>query len=493
MNNPAYREVNQNKLPKVTLPADYSKMCSSHPAGSQWQLACVFKNTGIASVSPKIELTVEIALIPNHTDLRHSLMGGATSGGRSYFDIPAVPAFPARIPKISDLNIDTSVFKDLLNKPVGVPASTPLSMFIGPYYPASMVLTTPFIDSQAGWPYTSVNSYWNAVPAPVTINSDAADAGKTIVIYGEDAAGAQQIDTIIAAAGDVAGATTFRAIDAVIASAAPVGAQGFIIKNAAQAVGTILPTTTKWGVLDFTDGARPDGIVFEHTTGGGAPGTAVDKANAKAIEFETFDPKHRGRRFVVFGKDESGTFFKQFNPFQFGSGIVPATSELCKTPVNNVNNVTAGDRFKSISWVSILDWGPHRTTLFSAEHYQSPLVSSPFALGHLLTRSWPLDAKVAFAVLDPADSGVQVTVNGFDNAGGALAETIAATVYDPNAAAPGWTYTVADYGEITSITLVGTPVGEWMVGNFNLPYKIENNISSPYVGGHFIAYANVIY
>ena len=158
-----------------------------------------------------------------------------------------------------------------------------------------------------------------------------------------------------------------------------------------------------------------------------------------------------------------------------------------KTPISYVT--TDGDQLRSIAHFSLLDWGNAMANGVG----NATLSTSPFSLGHTGQKSWPYNLKVAFAIMNPADSAITVTINGKDSGGAALSDTVAATAWNPsNTTPPAWTYSTNNYVQIDSIVLSAAPVGEWLVGNFAVPWEIQSNNLSRSTG-MFIAYANVIY
>ena len=66
-------------MPKVVLPKDYKALIPANLAGSQWQLVCLVRNVSGSEVLPLINLTVEIALLPQYNADRYGVMGGSVS------------------------------------------------------------------------------------------------------------------------------------------------------------------------------------------------------------------------------------------------------------------------------------------------------------------------------------------------------------------------------------------------------------------------------
>ena len=78
-------------IPKAMLPTSYMTMTTTGGGGStvflgpaglagrQWQLCCFARNVSAASIYPIVNISVEIALVPQHTDNREGLMGGSRS------------------------------------------------------------------------------------------------------------------------------------------------------------------------------------------------------------------------------------------------------------------------------------------------------------------------------------------------------------------------------------------------------------------------------
>ena len=107
---------------------------------------------------------------------------------------------------------------------------------------------------------------------------------------------------------------------------------------------------------------------------------------------------------------------------------------------------------------------------------------------------WPKGLQAMCAVFDPADAGLGITVTGFDTGGAAVSESFTTTLWDPTSTAPVWVTNATTLAEVTGISWpVREPYGEWLFGNFAVPWRDETTMASDDNTGIYIAYGSILY
>ena len=482
---------NPSKFPTVYLPADYKKLGPYHPAGFPWQLSAVYVNTndansGHANQAVKINLTVEVALVHNPEDQHYSMMGGAVSKGRSWWSVPS--AYNPRLARVSDIGIDTTILREWVSPVLNDPSNNAqrLGIFTIPGPPVTPWAVPPYGFTESGLgavdPKLTINS-WLQQEAATTIRiiMNAADATNTpsITVYGADITGAAVQKTVVVAGVttdiDTPAANKWSRVDGIFTSVVPAHADGFTIcptSTPADIFGKLLTGRSWWGVWSVN--SANGGIVHQ--------GRSPAVASVHAIEANTYSPKNQFRRIPIWG-NVGATLTHTAGRLQIQSGF----SDLWKTTSNWFTATTA---LNSIKYIGVTDW-PVMT---------QDLLGSPtlFALHDRTTHlepPWPVGLKAMCAVFDPADVGLVVNVTGFDTGGSAVTnQPVTVTLWDPNNAVPTWNLGASNLSEITGITwATRAPYGEWLLGNFAVPWRDETVSASDSNTGVYIAYGSILY
>tara|TARA_R100000664_G_C2687994_1_gene93244 strand:- start:45 stop:347 length:303 start_codon:yes stop_codon:yes gene_type:complete len=99
-----------------------------------------------------------------------------------------------------------------------------------------------------------------------------------------------------------------------------------------------------------------------------------------------------------------------------------------------------------------------------------------------------------FAIFDSADAGLVVNVTGIDTTGATVTLPVTATLWDPTSSAPTWNVSASVFEEIHGIAwATRAPYGEWLVGNFAVPWRDESTSLIDTNTGVYIAYGSILY
>jgi hypothetical protein len=482
---------NAKKFPTVYLPADYMKLGPYHPAGFPWQLNATYVNTESTvtgrSRDIKANITVEVALVHNPEDQHYSMMGGSVSKGRSWWQVPS--AYNARLPRVSDIGIDTTILRQWVSPTLNDPAAQAqrVGVFTLPGTPVSSRRSPPYDPTVSSLgvsvPQRTINAWLQqTASSKIRIIMNAADSGPgpTITVYGADYQG-NLVNNSVTVAGTTTDIPTAVAapndgwtrVDAITTTAAPTHADGYTI--CAETVPTVvfgkLPQSRDmWGVWSINSA---NGGIIHNNTG-------ANRATVFIIEANTYSPRNQFRRVPVFGT-AAGTFTHTAERLQ-----IQADATLWKA---TSNWASPSATLSSITHIGVTDW----------DYYDSSLLGSPLLFGfHDTTYQhppWPVGLKAMCAVFDPADVGLVVHVSGFDTGGAAVTnQPVTVTLWDPKNTTPTWNTGLSTLGEITTITWpTRAPYGEWLLGNFEVPWRDESSDASDETNGVYIAYGSVLY
>ena len=484
---------NPRKLPIVHLPADYMALGPYHPAGFPWQLSASYVNSNDttsphAAQSVKINITVQVALVHNPEDQHYALMGGAVSKGRSWWSVPST--YNAKLPKVSDLGIDTTILRQWVSSALNDPAHN--DQRIGVFF-----IPGPPLTPRAYPPYSNIVTTLGKSLKQLTINSylqqsaltqiriimDAADAavGMDITVFGADLTGAKVQNTVT-----VTGVTTdidtpagnkWSRVDAVFTSVAPAQAAGFTIcaeATPADVFGKISLGQQWWGVWSINK--ANGGIVTQARSG-------LPVAKVRAIEANTGSPKNQFRRIPIWG-NVGATLTHTADRLSMTSPS--SATDLWKSVANSF---TAATDLNSIEYIGVTDWPLHDPSLQG-----SPTLFSLYDPTTSLRPPWPVDLAAMFAIFDSADAGLVVNVTGIDTTGATVTLPVTATLWDPTSSAPTWNVSASVFEEIHGIAwATRAPYGEWLVGNFAVPWRDESTSLIDTNTGVYIAYGSILY
>jgi hypothetical protein len=497
MSNDGTWVANPSKLPTVYLPADYMSLGPYHPAGFPWQLSATYVNTSFASQDIKIQLTVEVALLHNPVDQHYSMMGGAVSKGRSWWEVPST--YNTRLPRVSDLGIDTTILKQWVSSALNDAASN--SQRIGVFFIPANDGRIFGLAGLTGGPYgqdsalgvsvapITANSYLQPAPDTLRIIMNAADAAltPTITVYGADYQGNMATATVTVAATTTDIPTAIAApndgwtrIDGVYTSVAPTHADGFSVgptTSPSNVFGKLQTGKSWWGVLSINSA---NGGIVHAKRGGPTVGKVL------IMEANTGSPKNQFRRIPVWGR-VGATLTHTGDRLSMNAPI--GSTSLFKRMANSVTTATD---MNSIEFIGITDWAAQEESL-----YGSPTMFCIYDAVTTQRPPWPVGLAAMFAIFDAADAGLVVNVTGVDNAGATVTLPVTATLWTPawdGAAPPTWNVSASVFEEIHGIAFATrAPYGEWLVGNFAVPWRDETVATTDTDTGVYIAYGSVLY